>query len=95
MNAHNYICLLYTSSERDVETVAALIQKAEEERAKIMPMMQSLTKYQSYRELFTNIDAILNQQAKTDIKAYKKIQRLFADALEAIHDESDCRLFLE
>ena len=82
-------------SERDVETVAALIQKAEEERAKIMPMMQSLTKYQSYRELFTNIDAILNQQAKTDIKAYKKIQRLFADALEAIHDEYDCRLVLE
>ena len=37
----------------------------------------------------------MNQQAKTDIKAYKKIQRLFADALEAIHDESDCRLVLE
>lgn len=82
-------------SERDVETVAALINKAEEERAKLLPAMNSLTHFHSYRELFTNIDALLMNQARQDMKAYKKIQRCFIDAIDLIHDESDCLLILE
>lgn len=82
-------------SERDVETVSALITKAEEERAKILPIMYSLTHFQNYRELFTNIDTALMNHAREDIKSYKKIQRLFIDAIDLIHDESDCLLILE
>lgn len=82
-------------SAKDVETVASLINKAEEERSSIIDMMQSLTNYHSYRELFTALDAILMKHAKSDIKSYKKIQRLFVDAIDTLHDESDCRLVLE
>lgn len=82
-------------SERDVETVSALINKAEDERAKILPVMNSLTNYQNYHELFTNIDAALTIHARNDMKSYKKIQRLFIDAIDFIHDESDCLLILE
>lgn len=82
-------------SERDVETVSALISKAEDERTKILPVMNALTQYQSYRELFTNIDAALMNYARQDMKAYKKIQRLFIDAIDLIADESDCMLILE